>query len=130
MDLFGPFEEPIDRREFTSAAILALLSGVTVTVMGCSSSSSGSSPSAPTPTPGSRVGSIADNHGHTAIITSAQLNSTGVTLNIAGTADHPHTVAVTMAELGQMSAGQTVTKLSSTDSSATAGIHSHQVVFS
>lgn len=115
----------LDRREFTSAALLALLSGVAVTITACGSSN----PSTPSPS-GDRTGSITANHGHSAVITGAQLTAGGaVTLDIRGSADHPHTVSVTMTEVGQIAAGQRVSKTSTTDPSATSGTHSHQVTF-
>jgi hypothetical protein len=115
----------LDRREFTSAALMALLSGVTVTVIGCGSDS----PTSPT-NPDGRSGSVQANHGHTAVITNAELSAgNAVTLNIGGTADHPHTVVLTMGEVGQIAAGQRVSKTSSTDGSVAFGTHSHTVVF-
>jgi hypothetical protein len=115
--------EDLDRREFTAQAVLALLSGVVVTVVGCGGGSS--SPSSPSPSPGDRVGSVTANHGHVAVITSAQLAaSDAVTLNIRGSADHPHTVALTMGEVMQIAGGQRVSKISSTDD-----LHNHTVIF-
>lgn len=117
----------LDRREFTSTAILALLSGVTITVIGCGDSDT---PSSPSPTSGDRTGNVTANHGHVAVLTGAQINAgNSVTLDIRGSADHPHTVVVTMAEVGQIAAGQRVSKASSTEPSPTAGTHSHTVTF-
>jgi hypothetical protein len=45
-------------------------------------------------------------------------------LDIQGTASHPHTVAITQAELAQIAANQRVSKSSTTDSG-----HSHTVTF-
>lgn len=116
----------IERRRFTNL-ILALLGGVTVTVAGCDKASS---PAAPSPGTGDRPASVAVNHGHAAVITSAQLAAGGdVTLNIRGTADHPHTVTISVAELSSISGGQRISKESSTDASASAGTHSHSVTF-
>jgi len=119
-----------DRRQFTNATLLALLSGVTVTIVGCGSSDD--SPTAPSGGggSGSRTGSVSANHGHNAVITSAQLTAgQGVTLDIRGTADHPHTVVLTMAEVGQVAGGQRVSKVSSSDPSASFGLHGHTVIF-
>lgn len=117
----------LDRREFTSTAILALLSGVTITVIGCGDSDT---PSSPSPASGNRAGSVTANHGHVAVLTGAQINAgNSVTLDIRGSADHPHTVVVTMAEVGQIAAGQRVSKASSTEPSPTAGTHNHTVTF-
>jgi hypothetical protein len=124
--VFDP-ENP-ERRAFTLASIFALLGGVTITVTGCGDSYS--APGSPAPPPGGATGTVSVNHGHTATITSAQLNGTSaVTLQIRGTATHPHTVEVTAQELSQIAAGQRVSKTSSTDNSPDAGVHSHVVTF-
>jgi hypothetical protein len=118
------FQRLLDRREFTTATLMALLSGVTVSVVGCDSES----PTAPNP--GDVAGTVTANHQHSAIITDAQLDAgNAVTLDIRGGADHPHTVVLTMPEIGQIAAGQRVSKTSSTDGSATFGTHSHMVIF-
>jgi cobalamin biosynthesis protein CbiG len=72
------------------------------------------------------VGTISANHGHSgAVITAAQLASpTGVSLDIRGSADHPHTVILTAADVTAIAGGQRVSKESSTDSA-----HSHTVTF-
>ena len=65
----------IGRREFSEKALLALLSGVAVTVSACGGggdSASPSAPSAPNP-PGDESGTISGNHGHVAEISAAQL---------------------------------------------------------
>lgn len=113
----------IGRREFTAAGIMALLSGVAVTVWGCGSSSS---PSSPSPTTSSDVtGTISANHGHSAVITAAQVTAgNAVTLNIQGTASHNHTVALSAAEISSIAARQQVSKTSSTDNA-----HNHTVTF-
>lgn len=113
----------LDRREFTVKSVLALLSGVVITITGCGSDTPGS-PS-PDPEPGDAVGAISANHGHSAVITSAQLASpTSITLDIQGSASHSHTVALTQVEVGQVANGARVSKLSSSDQS-----HNHTVTF-
>jgi hypothetical protein len=113
----------LDRREFTVKSVLALLSGVVITITGCGSDTPGG-PS-PDPEPGDAVGAISANHGHTAVITSAQLASpTSISLDIQGSAAHSHTVALTQAEVGQVANGARVSKLSSNDQG-----HSHTVTF-
>jgi hypothetical protein len=122
----------ITRREFTLAAAMAVLSGVAITVSACGGGDSSGSPAAPTPTSGGstggsgdKTGSISANHGHSAVIASAQLGASGgISLNIQGSASHPHTVALTGAELSAIAGGQRVAKESSNDSS-----HSHTVTF-
>jgi hypothetical protein len=120
----------VDRREFTVAAVLAALSGVSVTISGCGGDgSSPTVPSNPTPPPlgpGDRAASsISGNHGHIAVITGAQLtSSTTVTLDIRGQADHPHTVELSAAQVQQIAANQRVSKESTSDTG-----HSHTVTF-
>jgi spore coat protein U-like protein len=117
----------ISRREFTLAAAMAVLSGVAISVSACGGGSSSASPASPSPTGSStdKVGSISANHGHSAVITSAQLGTAGgITLNIQGSAGHPHTVALTGGELSTIAGSQRVAKESSNDAG-----HSHTVTF-
>jgi hypothetical protein len=117
-------QKEMDRREFTRSAVMAMLAGVVVTVSGCGSNN----PTSPSST--DRTGSVFANHGHQAVVTNAQITAgNAVTLDIRGSADHPHSVSITMAELTQIAAGQRVAVLSSTDPSASAGTHSHTVQF-
>ena len=129
-------EELVDRRQFTVASAMAILSGVAITITsGCGGNgySSPSSPTpaptpAPTPTPtasGDKVGAISDNHGHVAVITGAELTAGGaLTLNIQGQATHNHTVELSAAEIASIAANGRVAKSSST----TVG-HDHTVTF-
>ena len=113
-----------DRREFTVQTMLALLGGVTITMSACGDDDG---PIAPSPTPdGSNItGSISANHGHSAVITGAQLSAGNiVTLEIRGTATHPHTVELTAGEVQQLAARQRVARESSTDDG-----HRHTVTF-
>jgi hypothetical protein len=121
----------LDRREFTLATALAVLSGVAITITGCSSDSGSptapsSSSSSTTSTGGAdKVGTISANHGHSAVITSAQLTAGGgISLGIQGTATHPHTVVLTAADITAIAANQKVSRESTTDSG-----HSHTVTF-
>ena len=68
--------------------------------------------------------SISANHGHTAIITVNQLSESMLTLDIQGGSTHPHTVALSMANLQAIAAGTRVSAESSSD-----GGHSHTVTF-
>jgi hypothetical protein len=125
--------EPLDpenpeRRQFALQSILAMLAGVTITITGCGDDDS--SPTSPSPSGNDRAGAVSANHGHAATVTSAQLTAgNAVVLNIRGTATHPHTVELSATEVGQIGAGQRVTKVSSTDDSSDAGRHSHEVTF-
>jgi hypothetical protein len=112
----------IDRRQFTHAALMAMLAGVSVTIWGC-----GSNPSSPS---NGRTGDVVGNHGHQAVITNAQLTgNNAITLDIRGSADHPHSVELTVAELNQIAGGQRLGKTSSTDPSSSVGTHNHRVQF-
>jgi hypothetical protein len=122
--------EPLTRRDFTLAAAMAILSGVAISVSGCGGSNSSSSPASPSPASSApagsdKTGAIGSNHGHSAVIASAQLGASGgITLNIQGTSSHPHTVALTGADLSAIANNQRVAKESSNDAS-----HSHTVTF-
>ncbi len=118
----------LDRRQFTLAAALAALSGVAITISACGGGGgSSSSPAAPTGTGGTgdKVGQISNNHGHSAVITGAQLTAGGaLNLDIQGTATHTHGVSLTGAEIASIAAGQRMAKESTTQES-----HSHTVTF-
>ena len=117
-----------DRREFTVAAMLAMLGGVSITISACggkaaSSPSSPSVPEAPAPVT-DKAGSISNNHGHVAVITGAQLTAAStVALSLQGTASHNHVLELSGAELGQIREGRTVTKECSSTT------HTHMVTF-
>ena len=125
----GTTAQSISRREFTLAAAMTVLSGVAISVTGCGGSDSGS-PASPSPTGSSsatsdKTGAISANHGHAAVIASAQLGASGgITLNIQGSAGHPHTVALSGAELSSIAGNQRVAKESSNDTG-----HTHTVTF-
>jgi hypothetical protein len=119
----------VDRREFTLAAALAALSGVTITISACGGGGGGAAgPSNPTPPlgPGDKAASsIGGNHGHIAVITAAQLTAAAaITLDIRGQGDHPHTLELSNAEIAQVAASQRVSKVSSVDDA-----HNHVVTF-
>ena len=114
-------KKPINRREFNLHSVMAILGGVAITVSGCSSDS----PMTPTPTSTDETGVVGTNHGHTAVITSAQLTAGNmISLDITGAATHPHTVELSAGEVGQIGNGTQVSK----DSSANDG-HRHTVTF-
>jgi hypothetical protein len=121
----------LDRREFTTDAVLALLSGVAILVSESACGGSGySSPMSPAPQPGTgdtsdKVGQISNNHGHSAMVTAAQLLAASqVQLDIRGTADHTHTVTLSHDDLLNVSGGMIL----STQSTTTSG-HEHMVTF-
>ncbi len=114
----------VTRRDFTVESALALLAGVTITISGCGDDDDNGS-TAPTPPVADVSASISGNHGHTATLSGAQISSGGaLTLNIQGTASHPHTVPVTPAQLQTIAARQQVAITSSSDNG-----HTHVVTF-
>ncbi len=121
----------IDRRTFTQAWVAALLGGATITITeGCGDGPTGPYGGNPTPQPtptqgGDEVGVISGNHGHSAVITSAELTAgAALVLNIEGSAGHNHQVALSADEVMAIRDGQTVTKPSSETQS-----HQHNVTF-
>lgn len=120
-------ETRLDRREFTLATVLLALSGVSITISACGGGG-GSSPtgsSTPPPASGDKVGQISANHGHTAVITAAQLGAgQTVNLDITGTAGHTHHVTLTAAQVTQIAGNTRVTQTSTTDDG-----HNHDVTF-
>ena len=113
------------RREFTIASVMAMLSGVVITISGCGSNTP-STPSTPAASPVSDVtGTISANHGHSAVVRSAQLMAgNAVSLDIQGTASHTHTVELSASEIVQIRGGTRVAK----DSTNNSG-HNHTVTF-
>jgi hypothetical protein len=119
----------LDRREFTTRSLLALFSGVTVTLSGCGGgggSSPGGPSSNPSPQSGDKVGDITANHGHRAVINAAQLSAGGDILLDIGTSasTHSHTVSLTGAEVVSIRNGTRVSKRSSNTEA-----HDHTVTF-
>lgn len=114
------------RREFTVASALAALSGVAITITACGGGSS-YSPSSPTPTPssGDKVASISGNHGHSAVITAAELTAgAAVTVQLTTGQGHTHSVSLTATEVMQIAGGTRVSRESTNDSG-----HTHNVTF-
>ena len=129
--MFGAMKEQndlelrADRREFTVAALLAMLGGVSITISGCGKASP-SSPSTPSTTQpvADKSGTIAGNHGHVAVITSGQLTAANtLALSLQGTASHNHMLELSAAEIGQIRDGRTFAKECSGTS------HTHVVTF-
>jgi hypothetical protein len=72
-----------------------------------------------------KFGAISANHGHVARITGAQLTAGGaLSLDIQGTATHPHTVVLSSAEVMDIAENRRISKVSSTDLG-----HNHTVTF-
>jgi hypothetical protein len=117
----------IGRREFTRQGVIAILSAATITIVDCGGSS-GPGPS-PTPNPGGGngdvAGAISANHGHTAVVTRVEITAgNAVAIDMRGSASHPHTLALSAAQVGQVGAGSRVEQVSSNDDG-----HMHTVTF-
>jgi hypothetical protein len=66
---------------------------------------------------------ISLNHGHTLVIASSDLDSAvDMTYSIRGSADHDHTVTITVAQLRQLKATESVTAVASVSAA-----HSHVI---
>jgi hypothetical protein len=127
MEVVMKEQKILARREFTLAAALLALSGATITISACGSGGSPSGPNDQQPpvNPGDRAGLVGANHGHTAVITAAQLaGSGGISIDIRGQSDHPHTVELSAAEIAAIGASQRVSR-----ESTTVDGHSHTVTF-
>jgi hypothetical protein len=120
-------EDGIDRREFTLQAAMAILAGCTITVAeGCGSSYS-SMPPSPSPqlAPSDVNGSVSANHGHIAVIKTADITAgNAIALDIQGTATHPHTVQISQADLASLKNKQAVSRDSTNNND-----HMHTVTF-
>jgi hypothetical protein len=113
-----------ERREFTVAAALALLGGATITISGCGGMGSKTTGSSG---PVDVSGSIAGNHGHTAVITAAQLMAGGAVrleLTASNTDGHRHTVDLSADDVVRIRSGNAVSR-ASTQTEA----HDHMVSF-
>jgi hypothetical protein len=98
---------------------LAILATATITITGCDSDLG------PTPPAGAREGVVSDNHGHRAIVESAELNSNStITIDLRHRATHNHELTLTPLELASISENGRVVKISSTTDG-----HSHTVTF-
>jgi hypothetical protein len=128
----GVLDKSLGRRQFTLATAMAMLAGVAITITeGCGSSYSsptsgqGNSGGGGGYSGGDKTGAISNNHGHSAVITAAQITAGGdLQLNIQGTASHAHTISLTGAQIVSIGGGTKVAIDSTTDSG-----HSHTVTF-
>lgn len=116
----------LTRREFTAEAVLAMLSGVTVTVVGCGGGGGVTGASAVPP----KEAMITANHGHQGSVSGAQLSAgNAVVVDIRGTSDHTHQVELTSAEVRQIASGARVAKGSSRSFASDVGTHEHTCIF-
>lgn len=122
----------VDRREFAREAGLAFLSGVSVVVSACGGGGGGyqnpamgNPPTGTSNNTGDKVGQISANHGHTAMITAAQLVAGGaVNLDITGSGGHTHFVGLPAEAIRDMRDGKAVQKESTSGDG-----HTHMVTF-
>ena len=100
-----------------------LIVAIGALVIGCGSGSSANNNN--NASTGDVIGQIATNHGHSAVLTKAELDAgQAVSLDIQGTATHSHTLALTADQvMGVKNGAQEVQ-----ESSVAAG-HSHTVTF-
>jgi hypothetical protein len=112
------------RKDFCSSAL-----GATLLLLIESCGGGGSSYSAGTGTVAGCGNTIALNHGHVLTIALADLDSpTDTTYNIQGSADHNHTVTLTVAQLRTLKTGASISTVSSITVSPTTGSHQHDIV--
>ena len=119
------------RRDFlrNSAAMPPLIAALFAApaIVSCGDSSSSSSKKSSSDGGGDSgdvAGSIASNHGHSVVITEAELTADeAVTLTLTG-GTHEHSLDLTMAQVTDIADGVTVTKTSSETNS-----HTHDVTF-
>lgn len=124
-DVLPEPNDGITRREFSLQSALAILSTCVITIDACGSNYKNPNNPTPTPAPTDITGSISANHGHTAVITAAHItDGNAYSLDIMGTATHPHTVDITQGDLSSLKGHQAVTKTSTTNSG-----HNHSVTF-
>jgi hypothetical protein len=117
-------KERLDRREFTSQAVLALLSGVAITITGCGTDNPAAPRVPPAPPVTDVTGVIANNHGHVAVITAAQqTGGAAVSVDLRGASSHTHQVELSLNDVLSIRAGAQVVKQS------TGTGHTHTVTF-
>ena len=125
----------LTRREFTLEAALALLAGCVITITDAcggsnTSTNNTANPASPSPAPADITGTVSANHNHSAVVLAAQITATNaIVLNIQGTAAHNHTLSISQADLQTLKNRQPVSRDSSSDVSATFGLHMHTVTF-
>ncbi|MBW8887264.1 MAG: hypothetical protein JF616_05830 [Fibrobacteres bacterium] len=121
----NPSPSGLNRREFLGTAAAALLSAIALSLLGCGDDK-GTSDSAGA---GDMVGDIADNHGHRAILSKAQIDAgSAVDLHIQNTANHDHTLSLSAEDMAKLKNGGMVTVETGTASDP-ANPHTHSVMF-
>lgn len=131
-DAAGPSHDG-DRRRFLGTLASFVVAGLAVHIVGCTRTDPVSS-GTPAPEGGDcalgkaavdRSGDISSNHGHEAVVTTAQQDAeTAFDLNIMGSSGHNHTISLTSQDLADLKAGTEVVKTSSNVNG-----HAHTVTF-
>ena len=124
-------QEPasVTRRQFTLEAALAILAGCVITIADACGGSD-DTPTNTTPAPTDLTGTISANHAHIATVTAVQITAgNAIALDIRGSAAHTHTLSLSQADLQALQNRQPVSRDSSSDLSASFGLHLHTVTF-
>jgi hypothetical protein len=124
-------QEPalVTRRKFTLEAALTILAGCVIMIADACGGKD-DTPTNPSPAPTDIAGTISANHGHTATVTAARITAgDAFVLDIQGTAAHHHTLSLSQADMQTLKNRQPVSRDSSSDVSASAGLHLHTVTF-
>jgi hypothetical protein len=113
-----------DARKYAGRTVLAVALCSMVALAGCGDDDD-SSPTGPTGVNTDVSGVIANNHGHAALITAAQIaDGRAITIDIRGTADHNHLLDLTNDDIVRLRQRQRVER----DASAN-NTHTHRVTF-
>jgi VCBS repeat-containing protein len=117
-------EHLLSRREFNVEWALAVLGAATITISGCGDDDSG--PTNPSSQPGDEVGAISGNHGHEITLRAAEVSAGAalMSLDIRGSATHPHSIDLTAAQVMAIGQNQRVSVTSTTNDG-----HTHTVTF-
>lgn len=123
----------VNRREFLEKSLMGMFGAVAISITACGryneslpedSGSGGGTQSDSAPST-SKSGAISANHGHSAVVSSAQLDANqGVTLNIQGSSAHPHQITLSASQVQAIRNGTRVSV-----SSSIGGGHVHDVTF-
>jgi hypothetical protein len=104
--------------------VLAFVFAAGLGVAGCGDDDNGS-PTSPSPTSQGSTGVVANNHGHVASVSGAEVSAgRGVTLDLRGTADHTHSLELTNDDVVRLQTRLRVERDSSANNN-----HTHRVTF-
>lgn len=113
-----------DGRMRAGRMVLALVFAAGIGVAGCGDDDNGS-PTSPSPSSQGSTAVIANNHGHVAALTGAQVSAgVGVSFDIRGSADHSHMLDLTNDDVVRLQTRQRVERDVSANNN-----HTHRVTF-